>query len=177
VVRQPPLDAVASGGERDSPLGQQLQEARWLIRNAQQRFTTIQRVAECIVSHQKAFFDYGEIALKPLVLRDVADELGLHESTISRATGNKYMATPRGIFEFKHFFPRELSTESGGTCSAAAVRALLKEMISKENTRDPLSDVSLAKMLADQGVIVARRTVAKYRHLMKVPPAELRRQV
>ncbi|KND57878.1 RNA polymerase sigma-54 factor RpoN [Candidatus Paraburkholderia schumanniana] len=169
------LFAQSAGASR-SPLAQQLQEARWLIRNAQQRFTTIQRVAECIVSHQKAFFDYGEIALKPLVLRDVADELGLHESTISRATGNKYMATPRGIFEFKHFFPRELSTESGGTCSAAAVRALLKEMIAQENTRDPLSDVSLAKMLADQGVIVARRTVAKYRHLMKVPPAELRRQ-
>jgi RNA polymerase sigma-54 factor len=168
------LFAQSAGASR-SPLAQQLQEARWLIRNAQQRFTTIQRVAECIVSHQKAFFDYGEIALKPLVLRDVADELGLHESTISRATGNKYMSTPRGIFEFKHFFPRELSTESGGTCSAAAVRALLKEMISKENSRDPLSDVSLAKMLADQGVIVARRTVAKYRHLMKVPPAELRR--
>jgi RNA polymerase sigma-54 factor len=169
------LFAQASG-TTGSPLAQQLQEARWLIRNAQQRFDTIQRVAECIVSHQKAFFHYGEIALRPLVLRDVADELGLHESTISRATGNKYMATPRGIFEFKHFFPRELGTESGGTCSAAAVRALLKEMIAAENTLDPLSDVSLAKMLADQGVLVARRTVAKYRHLMKVPPAEMRRQ-
>ncbi|MFM0734698.1 RNA polymerase factor sigma-54 [Paraburkholderia sediminicola] len=166
-----------SAGTSRSPLAQQLQEARWLIRNAQQRFDTIQRVAECIVAHQKAFFQYGEIALKPMVLRDVAEELGLHESTISRATGNKYMATPRGIFEFKHFFPRELGTESGGTCSAAAVRALLKEMIAAENTRDPLSDVTLAKMLADQGVLVARRTVAKYRHLMKVPPAELRRQV
>jgi RNA polymerase sigma-54 factor len=170
------LFAQSAGASR-SPLAQQLQEARWLIRNAQQRFDTIQRVAECIVAHQKAFFQYGEIALKPLVLRDVADELGLHESTISRATGNKYMATPRGIFEFKHFFPRELGTESGGTCSAAAVRALLKEMIAAENTRDPLSDVSLAKMLADQGVLVARRTVAKYRRLMKVPPAELRRTV
>jgi len=170
------LFAQSAGASR-SPLAQQLQEARWLIRNAQQRFETIQRVAECIVAHQKPFFQYGEIALKPLVLRDVAEELGLHESTISRATGNKYMATPRGIFEFKHFFPRELGTESGGTCSAAAVRALLKEMIAAENTRDPLSDVALAKMLADQGVLVARRTVAKYRHLMKVPPAELRRQV
>ncbi|CAB3787327.1 RNA polymerase sigma-54 factor [Paraburkholderia ultramafica] len=170
------LFAQSAGGSR-SPLAQQLQEARWLIRNAQQRFDTIQRVAECIVAHQKAFFQYGEIALKPMVLRDVAEELGLHESTISRATGNKYMATPRGIFEFKHFFPRELGTESGGTCSAAAVRALLKEMIAAENTRDPLSDVTLAKMLADQGVLVARRTVAKYRHLMKVPPAELRRQI
>ncbi|RKF46133.1 RNA polymerase factor sigma-54 [Paraburkholderia fungorum] len=170
------LFAQSAGASR-SPLAQQLQEARWLIRNAQQRFDTIQRVAECIVMHQKAFFQYGEIALKPMVLRDVAEELGLHESTISRATGNKYMATPRGIFEFKHFFPRELGTESGGTCSAAAVRALLKEMIAAENTHDPLSDVTLAKMLADQGVLVARRTVAKYRHLMKVPPAELRRQV
>ena len=169
------LFAQSAGASR-SPLAQQLQEARWLIRNAQQRFDTIQRVAECIVAHQRAFFQYGEIALKPLVLRDVAEELGLHESTISRATGNKYMATPRGIFEFKHFFPRELGTESGGTCSAAAVRALLKEMIAAENASDPLSDVTLAKMLADQGVLVARRTVAKYRHLMKVPPAELRRQ-
>jgi RNA polymerase sigma-54 factor len=164
-----------SGGTSRSPLAQQLQEARWLIRNAQQRFTTIQRVAECIVAHQKAFFEYGEIALKPMVLRDVAEELGLHESTVSRATGNKYMATSRGIFEFKHFFPRELGTESGGTCSSAAVRALLKEMIAAENTTSPLSDVTLAKLLADQGVIVARRTVAKYRRLMKVPPAEMRR--
>jgi len=170
------LFAQSAGASR-SPLAQQLQEARWLIRNAQQRFDTIQRVAECIVAHQKAFFQYGEIALKPMVLRDVAEELGLHESTISRATGNKYMATPRGIFEFKHFFPRELGTESGGTCSAAAVRALLKEMIAAENSSDPLSDVTLARMLAEQGVLVARRTVAKYRHLMKVPPAELRRQI
>ncbi|NPT43550.1 RNA polymerase factor sigma-54 [Paraburkholderia sp. 1N] len=170
------LFAQSAGASR-SPLAQQLQEARWLIRNAQQRFDTIQRVAECIVAHQRAFFQYGEIALKPMVLRDVAEELGLHESTISRATGNKYMATPRGIFEFKHFFPRELGTESGGTCSAAAVRALLKEMIAAENTHDPLSDVTLARMLADQGVLVARRTVAKYRHMMKVPPADLRRQV
>jgi RNA polymerase sigma-54 factor len=166
-----------SAGSSRSPCAQQLQEARWLIRNARQRFATIQRVAECIVAHQRAFFEYGEIALKPMVLRDVAEELNLHESTISRATGNKYMATPRGIFEFKHFFPRELGTESGGTCSAAAVRALLKEMISAENICEPLSDVSLTKMLANQGVIVARRTVAKYRRLMKVPPAELRRQV
>jgi RNA polymerase sigma-54 factor len=165
-----------SGGTSRSPLAQQLQEARWLIRNAQQRFTTIQRVAECIVAHQKAFFEYGEIALKPMVLRDVAEELELHESTVSRATGNKYMATPRGIFEFKHFFPRELGTESGGTCSSAAVRALLKEMIAAENAQSPLSDVTLAKLLSDQGVIVARRTVAKYRRLMKVPPAEMRRQ-
>lgn len=159
-----------------SPLAQQLQEARWLIRNAEQRFATIHRVAEAIVAHQRTFFEYGEIAMKPLVLRDVAEELALHESTVSRATGNKYMATPRGIFEFKHFFSRQLATESGGSCSAAAVRALLKEMISAESSDEPLSDVSLTRMLADQGVIVARRTVAKYRGLMKVPSAELRRE-
>lgn len=164
-------------GHHRTPLAHQLQEARWLIRNAQQRFATIQRVAEAIVAHQKHFLEYGEVAMKPLVLRDVAEELGLHESTISRATGNKYMATPRGIFEFKYFFSRQLATDTGGACSAASVRALLKEMIEAEDADAPLSDVSLAKMLADQGVIVARRTVAKYRGLMRIAPAEMRRQV
>jgi RNA polymerase sigma-54 factor len=163
-------------GYHRTPLAHQLQEARWLIRNAQQRFATIQRVAEAIVAHQKHFLEYGEVAMKPLVLRDVAEELGLHESTISRATGNKYMATPRGIFEFKYFFSRQLATDTGGACSAASVRALLKEMIEAEDADAPLSDVSLAKMLAEQGVIVARRTVAKYRGLMRIAPAEMRRQ-
>ena len=115
--------------------------------------------------------------LATLRLADVAEELGLHESTISRATGNKYMATPRGIFEFKYFFSRQLATDTGGACSAASVRALLKEMIEAEDADAPLSDVSLAKMLAEQGVIVARRTVAKYRGLMRIAPAEMRRQV
>ncbi len=169
-------ELFAQSGGAGSPLGQQLQEARWLLRNAEQRFTTIQRVAQCIVSYQKAFFDYGEIALKPLVLSKLAEELGLHESTVSRASSNKYMATPRGIFEFRHFFPRELATETGGRCSAAAVRALIKEIIEQEDVRNPLSDVALAKMLAQEGMIVARRTVAKYRNLLKVPPAQLRRQ-
>ncbi len=164
-------------GHHRTPLAHQLQEARWLIRNAQQRFATIQRVAEAIVAHQKHFLEYGEVAMRPLVLRDVAEELGLHESTISRATGNKFMATPRGIFEFKYFFSRQLATDTGGACSAASVRALLKEMIEAEDAQAPLSDVSLAKMLAEQGVIVARRTVAKYRGLMRIAPAELRRQV
>lgn len=159
-----------------APLAQELQEARWLIRNVEQRFTTIQRVAEAIVAHQRTFFDYGEIALKPLVLRRVAEELDLHESTVSRATNNKYMATPRGVFEFKHFFSRELATETGGRCSAAAVRALIREMVAAENPRAPLSDVSLAQKLAEQGVVVARRTVTKYRDLMKIAPAELRKQ-
>jgi RNA polymerase sigma-54 factor len=166
-----------SGETSRSPLAQQLQEARWLIRNAHKRCETILRVGECIVARQKAFFQYGEIALRPMLLRDVAEELGLHESTVSRATGNKYMATPRGIFEFKRFFPRELETRTGGTCSAAAVRALIKEMIDAENPRDPLSDVVLTQELEKQGVQVARRTVTKYRQMMKLPAAEMRRQI
>ncbi|MFT4173321.1 MAG: RNA polymerase factor sigma-54 [Rhodocyclaceae bacterium] len=160
-----------------APLAQQLQEAHWLLRNAEQRFVTIQRVAQAIVTRQRTFFEYGDVALKPLVLRQIAEELGIHESTVSRATSNKYMATPRGIFELRHFFSRELATDTGGKCSAAAIRALLKEMIDAESADAPLSDVSLTQMLADQGVIVARRTVSKYRGMMKVAPAELRRQV
>ena len=160
-----------------APLAQELQEARWLMRNVEQRFSTIQRVAETIVAHQRNFFEYGDAALKPFGLRECAELLDLHESTISRATGNKYMATPRGIFEFKHFFSRELATESGGTCSAAAVRALLKGMVESEDAGTPLSDVELTRMLASHGVVVARRTVTKYRGQLKLPSAELRRQI
>ncbi len=155
---------------------QQLQEARWLLRNVEQRYLTIRRVADAIVTRQRAFFQYGEIALKPLMLREVADELGLHESTLSRATSNKYMATPRGIFEFKHFFSRQLSTDTGGTCSATAVRALIQEMIEQENRDAPLSDVVLAKKLSEHGICVARRTVAKYRNQLKISPWESRYQ-
>ena len=152
-----------------------LQEARWLIRSLEQRNTTIQRVAQAIVARQQTFFDYGEIALRPLMLSEIADELGLHESTVSRATSNKYLASPRGIHEFKRFFSRELATRSGGTCSAVAVRALIQEMIDQENPRDPLSDVTLAQKLACDGVVVARRTVSKYRAQIKYPSAEMRR--
>ncbi len=166
-----------SGEMSHSPLAQQLQEARWLLRNAHKRFDTIQRVGACIVARQHDFFQHGEIALKPLVLRDIAEELDLHESTISRATGNKYMATPHGTFEFKHFFPRKLETKQGGTCSAATARALLKEMIAAEDTRAPLSDVVLRRRLAEHGVVVARRTVTKYRQALKVPSVELRKRV
>ncbi len=158
-----------------APMAQELQEARWLIRNIEQRYATIQRVAEAIVERQQTFFEYGEIALRPLMLREIADELGIHESTVSRATGNKYMETPRGLFEFKHFFSRELATETGGTCSASAVRALIKEMIEGEDRHQPLSDVDLARMLGEQGVVLARRTVSKYRGQLRLPPAELRR--
>jgi RNA polymerase sigma-54 factor len=158
-----------------SPLSQQLQEARWLIRNAEQRFATIQRVAEAIVERQKKFLDYGEVAMRPLALKQIADELGLHESTVSRVTNNKYMSTPRGLFEFKHFFSRQLSTSSGGVCSATAIRALIRELIEAEQPEEPLSDARLAEMLAEQGVRVARRTVTKYRRLMQLPNVELRR--
>lgn len=152
-----------------------LQEARWLIRSLEQRNTTILRVAQAIVARQQTFFDYGDVALRPLMLSEIADELGMHESTVSRATSNKYLASPRGIFEFKHFFSRELATRSGGTCSAGAVRALIQEMIENEDPRQPLSDVMLAQKLAREGVVVARRTVSKYRAQIKYPSAELRR--
>ncbi|WP_186332379.1 RNA polymerase factor sigma-54 [Bordetella genomosp. 13] len=159
-----------------SPMAQELQEARWLVRNVEQRYITIRRVAEAIVRRQQTFFEYGDVALRPLMLRDVADELEMHESTVSRATANKYMITPRGLYEFRHFFSRELGTDTGGSCSAAAVRALIKEYIEEEDPRMPLSDVVLAQRLASNGVVVARRTVSKYRIQMKVPPAEMRRQ-
>ncbi len=159
-----------------SPMAQELQEARWLVRNVEQRYTTIQRVAEAIVKRQQTFFEYGEVALRPLMLKEVADDLDMHESTVSRATVGKYMVTPRGVFEFRHFFSRELPTDSGGTCSAAAVRALIKELIEAEDPTMPLSDVALAQQLAANGIVLARRTVSKYRGQLRLPPAELRRE-
>ncbi len=159
-----------------SPMAQELQEARWLVRNVEQRYTTIQRVAEAIVKRQQTFFEYGEVALRPLMLKEVADDLDMHESTVSRATVSKYMVTPRGVFEFRHFFSRELPTDSGGTCSAAAVRALIKELIDAEDPAMPLSDVALTQQLATSGIVLARRTVSKYRGQLRLPPAELRRQ-
>lgn len=156
-------------------MAQALQEARWLIRSLEQRNSTILRVAQAIVARQQTFFDYGDVALRPLMLSEIAEELGMHESTVSRATSNKYLSSPRGIFEFKHFFSRELATRSGGTCSAGSVRALIQEMIDAEDPKEPLSDVELARNLANQGVVVARRTVSKYRAQIKYPAAELRR--
>ena len=166
-------DAVSGAGH--SFLSKQLQEARWLLRSMEQRLVTIQRVAEAIVQKQRAFLDYGEVAMKPLALKHIAAELGLHESTVCRVTNNKYMATPRGVFEFKHFFSRQLATEAGGACSATAVRALLKELITTEDPSRPLSDAKLAMLLSDQGLRVARRTITKYRTLMRVPSVEVRR--
>jgi RNA polymerase sigma-54 factor len=162
-----------SGGS----LSARLQEARWFIRNIQQRFDTILRVSNAIVERQKAFFNHGEIAMKPLVLREIADELGLHESTISRVTTAKYMATPFGTFELKYFFGSSLNTDAGGNASSTAVRALIKQLVKAENPAKPLSDSQLAEMLEQQGIQVARRTVAKYREALKIAPANLRKTV
>jgi RNA polymerase sigma-54 factor len=156
-------------------LAGQLQEARWLIKNIQQRFDTILRVTQAIVERQKHFFEHGEVAMRPLVLREIADQVGLHESTISRVTTQKYMLTPRGIFELKYFFGSSVATDTGGACSATAIRALIKQLVSAEDQKKPLSDNSISDILAQQGIIVARRTVAKYREGMHIQPANLRR--
>ncbi len=168
-------DAISHRGASNASLTRQLQEARWLLRSIEQRFTTIQRVADAIVARQRGFFEYGEVAMKPLTLKLIAGELGLHESTVCRVTNNKYMATPRGLFEFKHFFSRKLATESGGAASATAVRAVMKELIAAEDPRSPLSDAELARLLAQQGLRVARRTITKYRALMRMPSVDVRR--
>jgi RNA polymerase sigma-54 factor len=167
-------EALQNRGSSQS-LSRQLQEARWLLRSIEQRFATIQRVADAIVARQRGFFEYGEVAMKPLTLKLIAGELGLHESTVCRVTNSKYMATPRGLFEFKHFFSRRLATESGGAASATAVRAVMKELIAAEDPRAPLSDAELARLLAQQGLRVARRTITKYRALMRLPSVDVRR--
>jgi RNA polymerase sigma-54 factor len=156
-------------------LQQRLQEARWFIKNIQQRFDTILRVSSAIVERQKGFFSHGEMAMRPLVLREIADELGLHESTISRVTTAKYMATPFGTYELKYFFGSGLGTESGGNASSTAVRALIKQFIAAENLKKPLSDNQISDMLKEQGIECARRTVAKYREGLKIAPATLRK--
>ncbi|WP_081024067.1 RNA polymerase factor sigma-54, partial [Ralstonia solanacearum] len=158
-------------------LQQKLQEARWLIKNIQQRFDTILRVSQAIVERQKSFFTHGEIAMRPLVLREIADTLGLHESTISRVTTNKYMATPMGTFELKYFFGSHVSTETGGAASSTAIRALIKQLVGAEDPKNPLSDSRIAELLGEQGFVVARRTVAKYREALKIPAVNLRKSL
>jgi RNA polymerase sigma-54 factor len=167
----------AKGEAGAAGLQQKLQEARWLIKNIQQRFDTILRVAQAIVERQKNFFSHGEIAMRPLVLREIADTLGLHESTISRVTTNKYMATPMGTFELKYFFGSHVSTETGGAASSTAIRALIKQLIGGEDPRNPLSDSRIADLLGEQGFVVARRTVAKYREALKIPAVNLRKSL
>ncbi len=156
-------------------LNARLQEARWFMKNILQRFDTIQRVSQAIVERQKSFFTHGEIAMKPLVLREIADELGLHESTISRVTTAKYMSTPFGTFELKYFFGSSLNTDAGGNASSTAVRALIKQLVAAEDVNKPLSDSQISLMLEEQGIQVARRTVAKYREALKIAPANLRK--
>ncbi len=167
----------SSGNEAAShaALQQRLQEARWFIKNIQQRFDTILRVSTAIVERQKNFFTHGELAMRPLVLREIADELGLHESTISRVTTAKYMATPFGTFELKYFFGSGLGTDSGGNASSTAVRALIKQFISAESVVKPLSDNQISEMLKEQGIDCARRTVAKYREGLRIATASLRK--
>lgn len=160
-----------------SQLATRLQEAKWMIKNLQQRFETIQRVAQAIVARQEKFFEHGEIGMRPLVLREIAEELELHESTISRSTTQKFMLTPRGIYEFKHFFGSGLVTESGGTCSSAAIRELIRQLVSAENTRKPLTDSRMSEILAQQGIVVARRTIAKYREALHILPVNLRKSL
>ena len=167
--RGAPLNGAATG------LNSRLQEARWFVKNILQRFDTIQRVSQAIVERQKSFFTHGAIAMKPLVLREIADELGLHESTISRVTTAKYMSTPFGTFELKYFFGSSLNTDAGGNASSTAVRALIKQLVAAEDVAKPLSDSQLSTMLEEQGIQVARRTVAKYREALKISPANLRK--
>ncbi len=158
-------------------LQSQMQEAKWMIKNIQQRFSTILRVSQAIVDRQRNFLEYGEVAMRPLVLREIADELGLHESTISRVTTNKFMLTPRGIFELKYFFGSSVSTEAGGTCSATAIRALIKKMVDEEDSKKPFSDNQITDLLQKQGIVVARRTIAKYRESLNIAPANLRKSL
>ena len=169
--------SIIKGGREGggSPVSQQLREARWLVRNIEQRFQTIQRVAQAIVEHQSRFFDYGPMAMKPLTLAEIADKVGLHESTVSRVTSRKYMSTPRGLLDFKHFFGSHVETAAGAPCSATAVRALITELICAEDGTRPLSDIKLTRLLEQRGIRVARRTVSKYRDSLQIASVEVRR--
>ncbi len=159
----------------DGELAQHLQEARWTVRNVEQRLSTILDVTDAIVRRQRHFLEYGAMAMKPLGLREIADELGLHESTVSRVTNNKYMATPSGVYELKYFFSRPMAMASGTACSGTAIRGLVKDMLETEVPDEPLSDAEIARQLARQGLKVARRTVTKYRQQLRIEPVERRR--
>jgi RNA polymerase sigma-54 factor len=169
---------LAGGGGRNgaNALAAQLQEARWLIKNVQQRFDTILRVSQAIVDRQRHFFEHGEVAMRPMVLREIAETLGLHESTISRVTTQKFMATPRGTFELKYFFSSHLATDTGPT-SSTAIRALIKQLVGAEDAHAPLSDARIAQILGQQGIAVARRTIAKYRESLQIPPVNQRKSL
>lgn len=163
--------------DRGSAMASQLAEARWVIKNIAQRFDTILRVAQAIAEEQQEFFEHGELAMKPLVLREIAERCALHESTVSRVTANKYILTPRGTFELKYFFTSHVSTEGGGTASSTAIRAKIRQWIAQENPQKPLSDQALASRFAEQGIQVARRTIAKYREGLRIDPAGQRKKI
>jgi RNA polymerase sigma-54 factor len=171
------LAGQARSGEEASYLRGRLQEARWLLKSLQSRNETLLRVTSCIVEVQQDFFTYGEEAMKPLVLAEVAEAVEMHESTISRVTNQKFMLTPRGLFELKYFFSSHVSTEAGGECSSTAIRAIIRKLIAAEDSRKPLSDNKLATLLGEQGIKVARRTVAKYREAMKIPASSERKRL
>jgi RNA polymerase sigma-54 factor len=177
-VNQMYANILQQGNEKSGQqLAGQLQEARWFIKNLQQRFDTILRVSQTIVDRQRNFFEHGETAMRPLVLREIAEQLDLHESTISRVTTQKFMLTPSGIYELKYFFCSGIATESGGTCSSTAIRALIKQLVNQEDARHPLTDNCMSGILAQQGISVARRTVAKYRELLNILPVNLRKSL
>lgn len=167
----------ADNSDDNTYLRNHLQEARWFLKSLQSRHETLLKVARCIVERQRNFFEYGDEAMKPLVLRDVADTVEMHESTISRVTTQKYMHTPRGIFEFKYFFSSHVGTADGGECSATAIRAIIKKLVAAEKPNKPLSDSKIASLLADQGITVARRTIAKYREALAIPPSNERKRL
>ncbi|AWL12963.1 RNA polymerase sigma-54 factor [Saliniradius amylolyticus] len=154
-----------------------MQEAKWFIKSLESRNDTLLKVASCIVQHQQGFFEHGPEAMKPLVLNDVAEMVDMHESTISRVTTQKYMHTPRGIFELKYFFSSHVATETGGECSSTAIRALIKKLVAAENPAKPLSDSKIAQLLAEQGIVVARRTIAKYRESLLIPSSNQRKSL
>jgi RNA polymerase sigma-54 factor len=163
-------------GEDASWMRGQLQEARWLIKSLESRAETLLKVADAIVRRQSAFLDYGPEAMQPLVLREVAEEVGMHESTISRVTTRKYIHTPRGTYELKYFFSSGVSTEDGGSASATAIQAMLRKLVDNEDPRKPLSDQALAEELHHKGIQVARRTVAKYREILRIPSSSERQR-
>jgi len=167
----------ADNSDDNQCLKNHLQEARWFLKSLQSRHETLLKVARCIVERQRGFLEHGEEAMEPLILRDVAETVGMHESTISRVTTQKYMLTPRGVFEFKYFFSSHVSTSDGGAASATAIRAHIKKLVGEENVARPLSDSKIAHILGDRGIQVARRTIAKYREAMTIPPSNERKRL
>ncbi|MEC9411653.1 MAG: RNA polymerase factor sigma-54, partial [Pseudomonadota bacterium] len=167
----------ADNSAENTYLKNNLQEARWFLKSLQSRNETLLKVTEAIIERQKDFLDFGEEAMKPLVLADIAETVEMHESTISRVTTRKYLHTPRGIFELKYFFSSHVSTDAGGECSATAIRAIIKKLVAAENPRKPLSDSKIADILGEQGINVARRTIAKYRETLAIAPSNERKRL